>query len=652
MDAERDNVESTVQLTPILAESAEQVDTSMPLHLTFGGRHGTLEVDIPAGGLTFAGGSARGVLTATELPLHTLPVGTDGPLRPAVMWQLQPAGTRLTQPVELRLPNRLQGQPGSRAALFTYDPDEHLLRIAALATLSEEGTQLISDGPFEAGSIEYFGYLPLPEEASALLAANPDTAGALPGPLNQSARQGWGIGAATVFMIWEHFINVIQSIGVVGTVRGPREQAVALELTSPTLGEQKVQLDQQLRYKLPLSISARTLIPKQPTDRGKNLVLTLEGVGPDGQRLGPPSGGSWRKESPEGQRAEMSTQVELSLGASALMASGITERGRNVLRLNAELSLDDGGVTDGGYTPGILHLQRGDGGSSGVEETEGVVRFGNMFVVVDSSWFSAGTSTNAAGKYAIQMPVARSIFLPNPLVRSCAPLPIVWTVQGWVDADGRTQTRKVPFNLDECSGLWDAWNRDVLDQVDILIDMRWLHGNVTFVNRKGEPLPPACGTQVEREGTEVVEVSPDDVRTTEVHFFREDDPLTPIVNFAVVNPLNCQGDTGTPHGQYAKVRFGPSTFDVTAAIRRNRQRLLPGDRIVVFAINHATGLCGHGGRHCSFGQPLLASRGRELPGGRCGRWPHPRTGWQSYGLALALHASGSRRPGRHQAVST
>jgi RHS repeat-associated protein len=593
VEAERDNVESTVQLTPIEAESAEPVDTSVPLHLTFGGRHGALEVDIPAGGLLFEGGSARGLVTATRLPLHALPVGTEGSMRAAVVWQLQPAGTRLARPVELRLPNLLQGQPGSRALLFAYDPDEHLLRIAGLASLSEDGTQLVSDGPIEAGSLEYFGYLPLPEEASAALAAASGTPGTLPGPLNRSVHQGWGTTPGGVLDYWEHFLNFIHPILVVGTIRGPREQAVALDLSAPSLGEKKVQLDPQLRYRMPFSVKARTLIPRAPTDVGKSLVVTLEGVGPGGQRLGPPSGSSWRQESPEGQQVELSTEVELSLGSTALVASGSTSRGRNVLRLNAELSLEDGGVTDGGFTPGVLRLGRADGGSSGVEETEGVVRFGGLPVTVTASWFEGASVSGPTGRYAAPTLVAQAFWLPTPLVQACTPLPVGWTVQSWVGADGRVQTRKVPFSLDECSGLWEAWGGDYVSPVDILIDARWLHGTVTLVDRKGAPLPPACGTQVEREGTEVVELSADDVRTTEVHFFREDDPSTPIVSYAAVDPFACEGTTGRPHGRYAKVRIGPSTlnFQLSAA-RRNRQRLLPGDRLVVFAINHATGHAG------------------------------------------------------------
>ncbi|HYH99709.1 RHS repeat-associated core domain-containing protein [Hyalangium sp.] len=601
VEAERDNVESTVMLTPVDAESAEQVDTSVPLHLTFGGRHGGLELDIPAGGLTFEGGTARGLVTATELPLHALPVPTDGPLRPAAVWQLQPAGTSLVEPVELRLPNRLQGQPGSRALLFTYDPEEHLLRMAGLATVSADGTQLVSDGPLAAGSLEYFGYLPLPEEASAALAGAAFPPGALSAPLPRPPWEGpirplnpgFGMDPASTLFFWEYFNNIIHPFLVMGTIRGPREQAVALDLQSPPLGsEQRVMLDSQGQYRMPLSVQARSLIPPPTTSGPEPLVLTVEGTGPGGQRLGPPSGGSWRQESPEGRQAELSTEVELSLGSSALSASGTTRSGRNVLRLNAELALEDGGVSDGGSIPGVLRVQRMDGGSSGVEDTEGLVRFGGLPVTVRASWFEGATVSGPTGRYAGSTLIAWSLWLPTPTAQACVPLPIGYQIHSWVTEDGRVHTRKTPSIREECSSWWDIYGLDFPPVVDVLIDVRWLHGSVTLVDREGQPLPPACEPAVVREGNEIAGLSQDDVRSTEVHFFREDDPSTPIVSYTVADPFPCEGSPAGPHGRYAQVRLGPSTFSGSAGSPRSRHRLVPGDRLVVFAINHATGHAG------------------------------------------------------------
>ena len=588
VEAERDNVESTLQLTPITAESAEPVDTSMPLHLSFGGRHGALEVDIPAGGLIFQGGSARGLLTATELPLHAVPVGADGSLSPAVVWQLQPAGTRLMRPVELRLPNRLQGQPGSRALLFTYDPDEHVLRTAALATLSEDGTQLVSDEPFEAGSLEYFGYLPLPEEASAALAGVSASTGAHLGPLYR--RQGLGIGGLIAWMEY-HLRSIIQPLTVMGTIRGPLEQAVAVDITAPPLGqEQRVMVDARGQYRMPFSAQARSLLPLAP-GKQEPLVIALAGVGPSGQPLGPPSGSSWRQESPEGQRAELSTQVELSLGVSSLLASGTTPRGRRVEHLSAELSLLDGGVADGGSMPAVLRLQRGDGGIPTLEN-EGQVRFGGVPVKVTASWFEGAGISQSTGRYTATTRAVQAFWLPSAIAQACASLPVGYRVQAWTTGDGRVHTRKYPYIMEECSYPHDTFYALVAAPLNITFDVRWLHGNLTFVGRDGQPLPAACSPSLEREKDEVVGLSQDDVRSTEVHFFREDDPSTSIVSYAVAHPESCEGGTTRPHGRYAKVRFGPSTMTQFPARHVNSQRLVPGDRLMVFAINHATGYSG------------------------------------------------------------
>lgn len=599
VEAERDNEESTVVLTPMEAASSEPVDTSLPLHLTFGGQLGALEVDIPAGGLLLSGGSARGLLTATELSSLSLPVPVDGSLRPAVVWQLQPAGTRLVQPVMLRLPNKRQGAPGSRAVLFTYDPEEHHVRIAGLATVNAEGTQLVSDAPFEAGSLEYFGYLPIPEQAPS---------NSFAGPL----RQGAGLNSLGAFDFFGSFLNLFYPVMVTGTVRGPRELAVAVDLTLPRLGDElRVPLDRQQRYSLPLSVQARSLFPPQASGP-EPLVLTLEGTGPEGQRLGPPSGSSWRRESPDGQRAELSTQVELSLGKSELWASGTTPRGRNVLRLSADLSLADGGVPDGGSPQGVLRVQRMDGGTPAGDETEGLVRFGGLPVHISNGWFEGGTISGATGRYAATMLTFSTPGMDSLPVLACVPLPIGWTVQSWATSDGRIHTRKVPFSLEECSGPWQTWYGEVVPGIDVLVDVRWLHGTVTFVDRQGQPLPPPCSDAVEREGTEVVGLSPDDVRSTEIHFFREDDPSTPIVSYAVADPVECEGATGGPHGHYAKVRFGPSSLLNGQVSYRNRQRLLPGDRLIAFAINHATGYAGLQ----SFTVPYISQSSRA-PDGSC-----------------------------------
>ncbi|HEX8705547.1 MAG TPA: carboxypeptidase regulatory-like domain-containing protein, partial [Myxococcaceae bacterium] len=587
VEAERDNEESTVMLTAVDAESAEPVDTSRPLHLTFGGRHGALEVDIPAGGLTFEGGSARGLVTATELPLHALPVPVEGSLRPAAVWQLQPAGTRLLQPVELRLPNRLPRLPGNQAVLFTYDPDEHVLRAAGLANFSEDGTRLVSEGAFEAGSLEYFGYLPLPEEASPALAG---ASGTHLGPLPQ--QQSFGLGS----VFFGHlFAPIFGPILVRGTVRGPREQAVAIEISQPTLGvEQRVTVDERGQYRMPLSAQARSLIPPPSSGSAPEpLVITLEGTGASGQRLGPPSGTSWRQESPQGQQVELSTEVELSLGTSTLLIAGTTLSGRKVERLTAELSLADAGVPDGGPIPALLRVQRMDTGSSGtVEETNGLVRFSGLPVRVSTGWGDGLAITRPEGQYTALALAVHAYWLPGPFAVACVPLPIGYRVSSWVESDGRVQTRKTLSYVEECSAVGDGMGGDAV-MADVTIDVRWLHGTVTLVDRSGQPLPAACSPSLERDGDEVVGLSQDDVRSTEVHFFREDDPSTPLVSYTVVHPESCEGSPTRPHGRYAKVRYGPaSTLGRMQASRHNGQRLLPGDRMVVFAINHATGYSG------------------------------------------------------------
>ena len=599
VEAERDNLDTLLALVPVDAESIEQVDTAGPMHVTFGGRHGALALDIPAGGLIFADGTTRGQVMATELPAMSRPVPAEGAVGPAWLWQLHPAGTSLMAPVEIRLPNRGQAPPGNRAMLFAYDPDASLLRAVGLATVSEDGTQLLSDAPVEARSLEFFGYLPLPEETSAALT------GSLPDPLSRPPSDGasrpfaqglYGLGG----LGWLEYMSVTPTMVMVwGSVRGPREQAVALTLRQPVQGQvQPVTLDSSGRYRLALSFQGNTLTPL-PQGQQQPLVATVSAVGPDGVVLGPPSGGSWRKESPDGTRVELSTEVELKPGITQITLSASTERGKDVVRLSAELSPDPAGPADGGTT-WQLRVVRTSSPSPEELEGQGVVRFSGMPITIESAWGTGGSISGEAGRYTALAPHLKSYFLPPTSVRACVTLPAWPRVQAWTDASGRVQTRIFSNNqLQECSVRLEVWSlQESVGPVSISVDARYLHGSLTFVDRQGQPLPAACESERDPETGQVVGLSQDDVRTTEVHFFLEHDRSQPVATFTVAHPIECEKtQPGGAQGRYARLRMGPSALkwlgsSVPETLRRNSLRLVPGDRLVVIAVNHATGYSG------------------------------------------------------------
>jgi RHS repeat-associated protein len=599
VEAERDNVDTPLVLVPVDAESAEPVDTTGPVQLTFGGRHGALAVGIPASGLSFADGTTRGLVTATELPAMDRPVPTEVPVGPAWLWQLQPAGTRLMAPVELRFPNRGQAPPGHRAVIFTYDPDAHLLRATGLATVSADGTQLVSDAPVEARSLEFFGYLPLPEEAAAALASS--LSGPLPRPPSDGLTPSLTSGGCC---LWGHpllpFLVIIPSRVVMwGEVRGPREQAVSITLNQPVLGQfQPVTLDSSWRYRLALSFQGRAAV-QLSQDQQQPVTATVSAVGPDGVVLGPPSGSSWRQESPGGGQVELSTQVELKPGITQITLTASTQRGRDVVRLGAELTPDPEDPPDGG-SRWRLRVVRTSAPSPEELEGQGVVRFSGMPITVESTWGTGASMSGQGGRYTVVFPHMQSYFLPPTLVRACVNLPPWSRVSAWTDAQGRVQTRIFRNDqLQECSATHEVWfTQETLGPVGIHIDARYLSGSLTFVNRQGQPLPAACESERDPETGEVVSLSPEEVRTTEVHFFLEHDPSQPIATYTVAHPNACE-DTppGGAHARYMRLRMGPSALrwlgsSVPASLRRNRQRLVPGDRLVVFALNHATGYAG------------------------------------------------------------
>jgi len=273
VEAERDNLEKPLMLVPVDAASAEPVDTAGPVHLTFGGRHGAVALDIPAGALSFADGTTRGLVMATELPALDRPVPTEGTLGPAWLWQLHPAGTHVMAPVELRLPNRDKAPPGNRALLFTYEPSTHVLHAVGLATVSWDGTQVVSDAPVEAGSLEFFGYLPLPEETSEALARSSISPRSLADPLpGAQARQGFfGMG---IIEYLQYLTITPAMVLVTGNVRGPREQAVAITLNEPALvHNQPVELDSRGIHRLKISFRAHTLVQLPPGQRKPLVAL-------------------------------------------------------------------------------------------------------------------------------------------------------------------------------------------------------------------------------------------------------------------------------------------------------------------------------------------------------------------------------------------
>ncbi|HEX8434107.1 DUF6531 domain-containing protein, partial [Archangium sp.] len=171
-------------------------------------------------------------------------------------------------------------------------------------------------------------------------------------------------------------------------------------------------------------------------------------------------------------------------------------------------------------------------------------------------------------------------------------------------------------------------------QADILVDARYIYGNLLFVDRQGKPLEGMCGAEElpsERDPDRLGEyqsITPRDVDTTEVHFFREDDLEHPIATYAFgrKDPSYCDVrqnpvDGGSPatHGMFGRLRLGPTHGIPRYARERCREldrkgqgtqadrdyyeanckdnrsnflSLSAGDRLVVFAVNHATGYTG------------------------------------------------------------
>ncbi len=102
---------------------------------------------VKAGSVTFPDGTHTGPLVIS--PVHNdrlpmVPPGAAGSFA-AVGWTIQPTGTRFDPPITVKIPNTLAMKPGETAPIVQWDHDLASFVPMGLGTISEDGTQLVSD---------------------------------------------------------------------------------------------------------------------------------------------------------------------------------------------------------------------------------------------------------------------------------------------------------------------------------------------------------------------------------------------------------------------------------------------------------------------------------------------------------------------------
>ncbi|MHB8874599.1 MAG: RHS repeat-associated core domain-containing protein [Myxococcaceae bacterium] len=642
-----DTQDTPLILYPTDTTSAQPVDATSALHLTFGGREKDPVIDIPANGLAFADGTTHGFLTATLIPRYALPVKIEGHASPAALWQLAPAGTWLSKPVTLSLPNRTNLPPGRLALILAYDNSTQVMKRVAFGRVSPDGSVIATEEPLSVPSLEFFGYMPLTEAQSTAVASamgmpvpggststdgglglrQPAPRRSMPAPspwrwviwalgISEAHAQSllgmFGIGLGTV----DSMVAAMEPAMVQGTVRAPRGNETFLTVLSPDLSAAPMALSTP-SYSLPVTFSVR-YESNQPTSIGAAPSALVSAVmtarGPAGLALGPPADGAWTQQG--GGQAQVSSVVGLAEGTTRIFLSGTSTYDSTSVELSAKLTR---APADGGPASYALSVTKVADSSEGADPLANLVRFSGAEVEVTGATDQLAI-TNAAGHYgtAIKVPPGDGIAI------SCTSLPTGPRAFTRVDALGVAHFEQAPYNFGACSVTYSL-SAGFTSKADILVDARFLHGSLKFAGRDGRPLPPICdvdaGTARDESTGEVQSISAIDVSTTEVHFFREDNLEIPIAHFAIGSYDTGTCGSGDGHGNYARIRLGPTTNSHRAArnrcllidasggvtsdddnffyeseCRNNRSgnfvRLNAGDRLVAFAINHATGFAG------------------------------------------------------------
>ncbi|MCY1003404.1 DUF6531 domain-containing protein [Myxococcus sp. MISCRS1] len=652
---EADTLDAPLVLTAVDMASAQVVDALHPMALRFADRQPDLHIDVPEDGLFFEDGMTRGLVTATELQPYALPLPMDGRAALGALWQIGPAGVRLQKTVSVTFPNRAQLPVGRLALVLGHDPQRHVLKRVGFAQVSPNGKTLEPLAPLGLTSLEFIGYVPLNDEqhvavAQALGLSLPD-AGTEQGEGFQGSRprstpseplwkkfmtnfmvtqahaQLGGLDLAG-YNAFDTMLGMAVPGAVLGSVRAPLERQLELEVRAPALpavGQPASEQTVAMPYTLALDFRSQ-FVSSDPYDveNPETVLVKLVAQGPSGN-LPEPTAGAWQSEG-EGEAA-LAPRVALPVGKTTLTLSAQSKSTHRLMKFEAELVVEP---SDGGPASAKLRLRTLEDtfSEAGDEAVHSPVRFKNLRVTLTGPGSGSAGTTGESGGYGIPVPG----LMGGEMGISCTEIPTGPRMVERLGEDGVMHYTPTLNQFPVCSQTYWLYPGRTT-RADILVDVRMLYGALTFVDRHGEPLALNCDPEAHSQKApvqgEYTDIALKDVKSTEVHFFRADDLEHPIATFAAGTPngVACtQGPTeDSPHGYYARVRTGPAARIRQMARERCREldrqlggadagglsaedqgyydgncrdnrtntlRLNPGDRLVVFAVNHATGYSG------------------------------------------------------------
>jgi len=667
-----------VPLAAIDPQASQQIDGSRPGRIAFAGSQPGLAIDLPEGGMFLEGGRTTGLLTATQVPTWARPVPVDGQTTVAALWQLMPIGTRTTRPVGLSLPNVTSSPAGTLAVLVALDPDRNVLARVGLARLTADGTAFATQTPISPASLDLFGYQPLdpatqtaveqalagaPAGAPGLAPLAPVAPGPKAAPPSPAAAPkpttGWrlptldGDGLRRLLLsvaggeayaqspnvTWLPILDIPTSgfAFIEGSVvtKHVATTDITLDATLEVLlGLPELQVTTP--YELPLGVTAQT---QDPTTKWSSLIvldLRIVRGGLPVDAGGPPVQGA--------HTVHLSRQVPLPFGETELILSSLEGGTRRVVRLVATLSPTPlSGTVPPGTPPHTAWLRL-----KKVEPVEEVIDVltgksvmqgffagisvmasarplaatddvGHFFGFVALGGFSGTSSQELVCAEFGRGSRQRLTLAPDPAN------PSQWKPHMASLPTSQYVCKATPISIGGTS------------PVSIATNLRLLTGEVRFVQPDGTQVPGACNpdatTAFDPASHRLSAISPGDVATTEVFFFREENLQDPIAAYTVVAPVafrdafgnliyqDCQPPgpvpepKAPPHATYTRFRADPKDTYSQAmetycrwaelngatgapAYRQGCQAfrfatsLAPGDRLVVVGVNHATGYAG------------------------------------------------------------
>ncbi len=212
-------------------------------------------------------------------------------------------------------------------------------------------------------------------------------------------------------------------------------------------------------------------------------------------------------------------------------------------------------------------------------------------VFVETAAYSAFRTTGPSGGFGFIVPTYGGGITDHVM----ASFPLGAFPVRRIDSEGKIRVESVPSTYYIQSPVVSLFREFGVSTL-LVADAHVLRGSVTLVDADGQAIATEQETVRDPQTGEILTVSAGDIETTEVHFFNKRDRNPLERSIAKYSGVNAVSATTLPyHGLFARLRIGPKDITKRSRLRPGQddiRSLKPGDELVFFAINHATGHAG------------------------------------------------------------